>query len=384
MLTQIVDGKPIILIPGKKKGEYLPKIPDHLDYKQSQTARHYHQAMVKKTVGKHQRIYMVIHTWLDHAGKDTIETLQDLDMFLDFLLSCCGAHWWKTSKVNEYRVAMEHWLNINSPKGFDFSKKAWEYRWDGLWYHQKINSGKLYPEDKATIRGVIDKEDLKLIIDYILDHHEVCGTRAPDDVIEALTVILGCCLRLCEFTDIWVGDWDPVTKYLILRHNKGMTVKNGNESNIYFQRIKVIDEDAIEVLTKRQKRLKSRLTAYDAKVAAGATDLKPPLLFTWSEIPGPELSPIIQKVVKNLPFYNAALQWCAHSLRHGGAQTIMARYENSLITMNPIPKPDMISAIHMARDTYDKVYGVSTKQREVTASRRGKRTRDGRPTWDDP
>lgn len=329
-----------------------------------ETFRHYSRHVVASTWAKHKRVIDELILWLNCTGRSSFGP-DDLLPFLDHLIEGHDAENWTKAKVRAYKVGIEHWLACYNRGAYPYWEgKTWNRTWDSVWYQAKEGSCLPSHWDRETMRGAIGHDELVQLINFIWKYPQVCGRRNPKDVVEALIVLHGCCLRVTEFARMEIGDFCEITNRLYLRCNKGTTINNGNRTNIYYQLIKVIHPEAIAILKNRQRRLRSEKPLQK-------------LIFAWADIPVAELRSIIKTAAHHLG-WSPLLQWCPHGLRHGGAQVAVKIFQNSQSTANPVSRAEFISAVHMSRSTYESTYGVSMDQREETAyqrSTRGKRNR---------
>ena len=320
--------------------------------------RHFKRSRVKSTWARHAKNHRVLVEWLEDTGRPTFLP-DDLDPLLDHLAEKYGSEEWHKARVSEFRVSMQHWLGCHNRGAYPYWEgQNWKDTWNSVWYQAKEGKNLPRPEDRETMRGPVGQTMLVDMVAWVRANPRVCGLRHPETVVQALVLIHGCCLRASEFARIQVGDWNEQDQRLFLRCNKGMTVMNGNRTNIYYQYIKVIHPIARRILSERQAWLKVHRPNQK-------------LLFSYSDFPLKEIRHLIKAASKALG-WPQELHWTTHGLRHGGSQVLMQLYSQS---NGAISNADFVSAVHMSRDTYLGTYGVPMDKRMETAYLRGKRNR---------
>lgn len=318
--------------------------------------RHYKKHVIYKTWASHSKVFEELDRFMAEKGLQTLSTFKDVDLWIDHILTIGGSHWPK-DKVDHYRVASKHWLNANeNGTGFHFDPEGWLNRWDGVWYQSKEGANIPCKGDDQTTTGDVSEPELEELLRYVsIKAH--CGLRLPLDVKEALIICYYCCLRRMEFCGLEVGDFNPLSNILHLRVNKGATVRNGDTASIYQQNIPVLHPRAIQALTARQKRLRSRQNSDN------------PLMFRWRDIPAGEINDLVREFAASRG-WSPTLHFCMHSLRHGGSQVLNELRLKSLGTDKPISMQMFAVAVHMCDSNFNQRYGVPREQRVETKARK--------------
>jgi hypothetical protein len=265
----------------------------------------------------------------------------------------------RKDKVRLIRCAMAwgiggQWNGIDSARadgtrskshGEFWRSKEFDTSFDGYWYDWKAD----HQQGPLHFRGVLD--DMKLVqlkARCITGacQHKPKGQKITFDRSEnfrdAFDVIFGCCLRKQEFIMIHWEDYEEKSRILTLRTNKAFSVAH-SVGDMHSQQIEVAYEDAHKALVKA-KRKKS----YGQQ------------LFPVGECPTSKLTTMI-KTSSVKDHWDTALQWCLHSLRHGGAQ--YHRRIQEKLGLRILPNTRLMKIIHMSMGTLERTYGILEEQR---------------------
>lgn len=232
--------------------------------------------------------------------------------------------------------------------------KEFESTFDGYWYAWKLDQ-ELGPK---RYRGVLDEAKLKQLLARCIA--SACTHKKVDrsqEFRDAFSVIFGCCLRKMEFILIRSGDYDERTRMLTLRTNKSYTVAHSTDRQMHCQVIEVAYEPAHQALCKLQR-----------QKAMGMP------LFPVAETPVTKMSKLI-KATSRVELWDQELQWCLHSMRHGGAQFFRALQER--VGPKVMTHKRLVGIIHMSLGTLEQTYGVLEAQRSYLARKRS----DCRKRW---
>ena len=319
-------------------------------------ARNYVFGYVAETWSKHTPVFDILMGFLVDNELEDITTISSLNLWLDHLKGL-GALKWKKTKISNYRVATEHWMNCTTLDHRVRDSPIWKRAFGGLWYQKKNGINRPRPEDKGTTKGDMAPKEWEQLKSYI-NSEGTCLGYDPEDVMEFARTAFASCGRVNEMINAPVGGYTENMRILMVNScKKGTLDRNTPVEELYSQNIAILDDDVHHMLVERNERLKERV---DEPKEADR------LLFEHADIPVKKMNLIIQACSEQCG-WPQTLKWGTHSFRHGGAQASLALYEASQGTSGEITMAQLRSNLHMSDETYNTCYGLSREARLNTA-----------------
>ena len=314
----------------------------------------YQRSMKKETWKRHERFFTFVIRWQEDRDDRSIAHVDDLVDFLAWLNLHEGYLSWNRDKISRLRTALGHWVKTHTPMEADWWKNdVVNACFKGTWYDHKKGS---HPEDKKTIRGILCPKKLEALIEWLEANPAVLEGRNLETIREAMSFILLFMLRNKEFTKFQIGDYDTATNIAHLRHNKAFNASSPPGVTDE-QWVPVATTAAVQLVTDLQDRAASRK-------GKGSN-----LLFRWSDASAALLCRIIKAGAIALR-WETSLDWCLHSLRHGGVQYLQEIARLRREAGQPVNETFFLAAMHMKESTREDCYGVPAHIRIETAKRR--------------